>query len=163
MTGRPKNSPYSWGLKKWNRVVAAFGEAGQRKVARVGLVGANASANHDGVTNAELAAIHTFGALAMKLPARPFLAEGVIADSRQIGDVAAIAARRLANSKASPDQVMGLIGEAAVAAVRRYISTGSNLAPLSAKTIAAKGSVRPLVDTGQLVGAISYDVKASES
>jgi hypothetical protein len=42
--------------------------------------------------------------------------------------------------------------------IQRTIKNGS-FAPLSAQTIARKGSSKPLIDTGRLIGSIAYELR----
>lgn len=110
------------------------------------------------VNNAELLFIHTKGSPLRKIPARPVLQPAVEAD----GNKQAIAAELASSMKAS------IAGdhELAVKRMRRVALTGQNAArrwftdprnawaPNAPSTIKAKGSNRPLIDTGALRNAI---------
>jgi hypothetical protein len=115
------------------------------------------------INNAELLFIHTNGSPLRKIPARPVLQPAIEAD----GNRQAIAAELESSIKAS------IAGnrELAVKRMRRVALTGQNAArkwfsdprnswaPNAPSTIKAKGSDRPLIDTGALRNAIVGVIK----
>lgn len=58
----------------------------------------------------------------------------------------------------SVDGVLKSIGERAKESVQEAIRTG-DYAPLSERTIAAKGSSTPLIDTGKMVESVSFEIR----
>lgn len=56
------------------------------------------------------------------------------------------------------DAVMKSIGERAKNSVQEAIRTGDYV-PLSGKTIKAKGSSTPLIDTGKMVESVSFEIR----
>jgi hypothetical protein len=115
------------------------------------------------VNNAELLYIHTNGSPARGIPKRPVLEPAVQAD----GNRESISAELAASTRASLHGDKNL----AAAHMRRTALAGQNAArgwftdahngwpPNTSATIAAKGSARPLIDTGALRGAIQGLVK----
>jgi hypothetical protein len=115
------------------------------------------------INNAELLFIHTNGSPLRKIPARPVLQPAIEAD----GNKQAIAAELASSLKAS------IAGDHALAVkrMRRVALTGQNAArrwftdsrnawaPNAPSTIRAKGSDRPLIDTGALRNSIVGIIK----
>ncbi|MBA3841182.1 MAG: hypothetical protein H0X39_00925 [Actinobacteria bacterium] len=138
---------------RWKAILAAVGKP-RRKV-RVGVFDDGGLEN--GVSIAEIAAFHEFGT--STIPERSFLrstfyghgADGLKAMCAKL--VAAIIA-----GKMDETQALGLLGTWAAAEVKKTIR--SNIAPaLAPETIARKGSSVALVDTGQLINAITFAVE----
>ncbi len=129
---------------------------------KVGVIGSEASAAHGGtgLTNVEIATIHEFGAPRAGIPERSFIRSTFQVRRDELGNIQAAAARGLLDGKYTVDRAFGLIGAWAASAVREQITKyGPFLfSPLAARTIAAKGSSAPLVDTGQLVNSIAFVV-----
>ena len=112
-------------------------------------------------TNGELlmrGAVHNFGSPSQGIPARPWLKEGAQEGVEKYKNFAAANISKVALGDMSVDQYHGLLGEIAKAEVQKYIRDG-NFTPLSAATIEKKGSSKPLIDTGQMRNAITYEVK----
>lgn len=141
-----------------------FGLAAQlkkRPSVKVGVLGsAAAAARGGGITQAELAVIHEYGAPGAGIPERSFLRRTHAAKQREWAGLAQQLLVRCAQGRITVEQALGLIGQKASADVRRTITSGSGVPPpLKAATIRRKGSSRPLVDTGRLLNAISYEVQ----
>lgn len=126
------------------------------KRARVRLAAVNKAAPT--VNNAELMFIHTNGSLLRHIPRRPIVEPAI--EDRDNAD--AIAAElRLAGEAAlggKDDQVLRqlkLAGQVAENAVKAWFTNPRNgWAPNKPSTIRAKGSSRPLIDTGALRQAV---------
>lgn len=111
------------------------------------------------ISNAELASIHEYGL--GNVPARPF-----IGPPFRVHKPTYLQLLRDGYSKAmknnSPEgfrKLLALVGQKMVADIRNYVTQGSGIPPpLALATTQRKGSSRPLVDTGQLVNSISYEV-----
>jgi len=143
------------GLK---RIAALAAELKVKPVIRIGVLSGGPS--DDELSQAELAAIHEFGAPRAGIPERSFLR--ATADLKRVEWMALFerALRLVVAGRLTLDQAMGLVGQQAVADIVARIREGAGIPPpLKPATIAAKGSDRPLVDTGRLVQAISYEVK----
>jgi phage gpG-like protein len=127
--------------------------------AKVGILSRNGgSARYDnGLSVVEVAAIHEYGAPGANIPERSFIRapfEGNPSDLKKITKKLA----RAVLGGMPMSQAMGLLGEWGVAKIRRYVSVGGNLAPLKPSTIKRKKSSKPLIDTGRLMNAVSYEV-----
>ena len=124
------------------------------------LASAGTHAKGSKFTNAELAAIHEYGAPDAFLPSRPFI-RGTIAIQRQAWNtLRARLLKAVMLGKLQPAQALGLLGVRAAADIQNTIRNRVQpyMKELSERTIKAKGSSTPLIDTGRLVGSISYEV-----
>jgi hypothetical protein len=129
---------------------------------KVGIIGAQASEEHaeTGATNAEIGAAHEFGTAT--IPERSWL-RSTFRDQRKREQLRRLQARLLRdimNGKITVEQAMGLLGAWGMGAVKATITRDGHFAPLKPATIARKGSSKPLIDTGQIVGAITWAVVA---
>lgn len=125
----------------------------------VGIPAANSPRQGDPINNATIGYIHEMGSPAHNIPARPWLGPPV----NRMKDEAAAMLRKAAelrfDSKAAEaDQVLHALGLTAQNKVKTNITSGGDpkFAPNAPSTIARKGSDRPLVDTAQLLNAITY-------
>lgn len=129
---------------------------------RVGIIGDQAGALHNGgpFTNAEIGAIHEYGAPGAGIPERPFVRSTFTFRRAELIELQAAAARAIIEGRLRPEKAIALIGAWGAGAVREQIlKYGAFLfAPLAPSTIARKGSSQPLVETGQMVRSISFVV-----
>ena len=134
-----------------------FREIGKPKV----YIGVPASKNgmHDGGINmATLLAIHVLGAPSRGIPQRDPLRPPLIANAQRYSDLLALGLKNALSDGTDPKLVYEKIGIVATNDVYDYFVTG-NFKPLSEKTIKAKGSSKPLIDTEELRGSITYEVR----
>lgn len=152
----------------WKKLLQRVKRVGDAKVAIGVLADRGGEEIHTGkgnITLLELAAIHEFGSPAAHVPERSFI-RGAFDDPEYRDELRAAekqAAKLYINGKPL-EACLELIGMAAVAVIRRRI-TAHIPPPLKPETIKRKtrkdgktGDV-PLVDTGQLINAISYEVR----
>lgn len=152
---RSKFAAKGQGLEKLRKLAR---ELSIRPQVKIGVLGA-AVYHGDELTNAELAAIHEFGAPRAGVPERSFLRSTADQKRRQWIDLLTKVLEKAVEGKTTPQVALELVGQKAVADVVAHIRTGAGIPPpLKPATIAAKGSTRPLVDTGRLVQSISYAV-----
>lgn len=111
-----------------------------------------------GMTNAQLYNIHEHGAPQAGIPARPSLGPTIDEKrgeyrrlSRHLGD-------SVLTGTMTQGQALALLGARVVADVRRTIQRGVP-PPNAPATIRAKGSSKPLIDTGEMNRAIDYEVR----
>lgn len=116
----------------------------------VGIRGEAGTTEDGSMTLATLGAIHEFGA--PNIPERSFLRTGV---SDAIPNISSLAESRL--GKDGVDKTLNLIGLMAQNAVKKKIVDLRDPAN-AVSTIRAKGSSNPLIDTGGLLGSITYIV-----
>lgn len=112
------------------------------------------------MTNAEIGALHEFGNPSTGLPERSWL-RSTLRDPDVQAQLEQIEAKLLAEvvaGRMSRDQALGLIGAWIASQIQKTITRGDVTPPLAPATVAAKGSSTPLVDTGQLVAAIGWEI-----
>ena len=63
-----------------------------------------------------------------------------------------------AKLKAKLKQCAAKVGNYGASQVKRGIQSGKNFAPLSSYTISQKGSSKPLINHGDLIGSVTYQV-----
>jgi hypothetical protein len=114
----------------------------------------------DGMTNAQLAAIHELGVPERGIPARAPVATMMRTSSNKISETIEKLSARVLDGSATKEQALGLLGTLAASELKKTIASGPHLPPpLKPATVARKKSDRPLVDTGRLVNSISWKVK----
>lgn len=108
----------------------------------------------------ELAAIHEFGSPAARIPERSFIRRTFDAKHVEIRALATKLAAKIVDGKMSVDKALTVLGQFCAAEVKKTITRDRIPPPLKPATVEAKGSDRPLVDSGRLLGAITYEVKS---
>lgn len=145
---------------------AKIGEVADRRV-KVGVLESSDEAvtvtNEDGkeseITMVELAAIHEYGAPGANIPERSFIRrtfsepEGAEA----MREFLAEQAEKILKGELTPATALKQLGAWGAAAVRARIRQG--IPPPNAEaTVQRKGSSTPLVDTGGLINAVSWEI-----
>ncbi len=126
---------------------------------RIGILGPGATELEEGssLTLAALGAIHEYGAPEAGIPERSFIRSTM---ANRAGDLKALWASELrlviARQK-TPRQAMEEVGQQIVAWIKATIRAGIE-PPLWEETVRRKGSSKPLIDHGQLINAITYEV-----
>jgi hypothetical protein len=165
--------------KVWRQLQARLKKLGKQDAGvKVGVL--DASGEHSGgISMAELAAVHEFGSRVVeqdlvagregtkqpnnttaRIPARSFIRATFVKNKDELNKMVAKLAAGIVNDKIGVDKALDLLGLWGAKAIKRYI-TGTRIPPpLAVATIKRKGSSRPLVDSGQLVGSISWQVVA---
>ncbi len=108
--------------------------------------------------NAQIAAVHEFGAPNKGIPARPFLRPTLIRNKQAYTDGLATQMRKTLRQKLSPEQAYQQVGFKAARDVQHEIRHGAHT-PLKAATIQRKKSSQPLIDIGQLHQSITSIVR----
>jgi hypothetical protein len=139
---------------KWRNIVQAVAELAHLQI-KVGVLD-GAGESDEGVSLVEIAACNELGT--EHIPERSFIRSTFAAKQ----DEAARVAKKIASAiiRGTPaDVALELLGQWGAAAVKRTITSEDIPPPLAQSTIDAKGSSKPLVDTGQLVNSITYVVE----
>ncbi len=111
------------------------------------------------LTNAVLGFIHEFGSSDGHVPERSFLRATVDAKREKYKTTIRRIAKLVLLGKMTQRQALQLIGVMIQGDVVKTINAG--VPPKNApSTIARKGSSKTLIDTGQLKGAITFEVRA---
>lgn len=143
--------------KGLNRLKKMSEQLARKPYVKVGVLG-NTAPRGDGVDNVALAVIHEFGVPQKNIPSRPFLRSTFDAKKGDWNNLLSRMALGVLRGKLTVEQALGLLGQRASADVKLRITSGNNFVPNAPRTIAAKGSSRPLIDTVRLVNSISYVV-----
>lgn len=119
-------------------------------------VGFLSGANYpDGTPVATVAAIQDFGAPARNIPPRPFFRNTVKAGKQTWGaDLASV----MKKNKMDAAKALALMGEQIKGEIKNSIANGA-YKPLKPATVKRKGFDKPLVDTGQMLNSVDYEVK----
>lgn len=115
----------------------------------------------DGTSIALIARVHEFGAPSVGIPERPFLRNTIMANLEKYKRLNRINIIKYFQGTITMEQALGQLGLMAAADVKQFIHNNSY--QLKPATIAAKGSSRALVDTGQLVQSILYEIERGGS
>ena len=134
-----------------------FKEIGKPKV-YIGVPASKNGMHEGGINMATLLALHVLGAPSRGIPQRDPLRPPLIANAQRYTDLLAVGLKNALANGTDPKIVYEKIGIVATNDVKDYFITG-NFKALSEKTIKAKGSSKPLLDTGELRNSISYEVR----
>lgn len=134
-----------------------FKEIGKPKV-YIGVPASKNGMHEGGINMATLLALHVLGAPSRGIPQRDPLRPPLIANAQRYSDLLALGLKNALSDGTDPKLVYEKIGIVATNDVYDYFVTG-NFKPLSEKTIKAKGSSKPLIDTEELRGSITYEVR----
>lgn len=143
----------------WKQVVDRLANLSLGGRVKVGVL-AGSGTTADGVGLVEIAAIHEFGSPEQRIPARSFLRSTFL--FRRVNAMRTLCARlvrAIALGRMTKAQAFNALGSWAVAEVKNTITEIDIPPPLSQKTIDAKGSSKPLVDSGRLMNALSYELE----
>lgn len=146
---------------KWREIAAKVAKIGQY-VAKVGIVGPNATQEENGTSLVEIAAVNEFGSRDGTIPERSFIRSTFERQRRAVGKICERLARQIVTKGMDVSQAMSLLGAWGASEVRKTITGGHISPPNAPATLAAKGSSKPLIDTGQLVAGITYEVSDHE-
>lgn len=110
--------------------------------------------------NADIGLIHEYGAPKAGIPARPFLSQTFRNRRVELVAIQAKIAEGIFTGRLDEHKAMALLGAWAVGAIKATITRDGQFVPLKPATIKRKGSDKPLIHTGQLVGSITFVVVA---
>lgn len=108
----------------------------------------------EGMSVAEVAAVHEFGSLNM--PERSFLRAGIRKNLKAYHQLNKKTLRQVLLGRMTLVHALGLLGEQAKSDVQTEITDG-DFAPLSEATIKRKGSSKPLIDSGQMRQSVAWE------
>lgn len=111
----------------------------------------------EGLSNAEIGTVHEYGDPSRNIPQRSFIGSAMDEQRDALVKFAAASVRSAIDGKRNVREAGSLLGEKAKAAIQSKIVTGP-FVPNAPRTIALKGSSKPLIDTGHLRQSVSYEV-----
>lgn len=120
----------------------------------------------DGTPIAGVAVVQGYGSVQRGIPARPFFRPALDDNRQKHIDGTAVAFRRAVKGTQTIDQGLEQLGSVVASDVQQAITNVFN-PPLAASTIQARrrrnasgnASTKPLVDTGQMLQAVTYSVE----
>jgi hypothetical protein len=126
--------------------------------AKAGVLGTG-KPREDGASNALIAAVHEFGSPSRNIPERSFIRSAFAANRQTYLAMLRDVVKSVYQLKGGLEPGLGRIGAKMAADIKRGITAGPGIPPpLAPETVARKGSDRALVDTGQLVNSITWEV-----
>lgn len=135
---------------------AGFAAMKARPHARVGVMQDGEAASGE-LTMAALAVIHEFGAPSAGIPERSFLRSTLAENRAEYVKMAGRLVRGIMLGKFDTEKALNMLGARVANDVKAKIKGG--IPPENAdSTIARKGSSKPLIDTGRLLGSITWSV-----
>lgn len=108
------------------------------------------------ITLGDLARIHEQGL--GRVPKRAFVKPAITANRHKYAKLLKNSITPVLEGRLSPKTAWQLVGQEAVKDIQQYMLTAT-FTPLAPATIKAKGSSKPLIDTGQLRQSVTYQVK----
>ena len=132
---------------------------GDNRVVNVGVP--EGKREEDGTPVAMIAAVHEFGSPSQGIPERPFLRVAVQRNRQKYVRLNRINLVKMLRGQMGMEQALGQLGKMAKGDVQTEIRSG-DFTPLKAATIKRKGSSRPLIDTGQMVQSIQWELGGKE-
>jgi hypothetical protein len=109
------------------------------------------------LTLAELALIHEYGTEDGRIPERAPLRRAMMKHQGDIAKLYRVLAYNVMTGKQTAEQACNTLGLKVAAWIRETITAGLT-PPLATETILRKGSTKPLIDHGQLLNAITYEI-----
>lgn len=147
----------------WKRIKAEILKAREQRGVAVGIVGQEQPREGGGPSNAEIGTWHEFGR--GHNPERSFLRSTFDNNREKYRGMLGRGLGRVVDGEMDLDRVLGLLGERAAADVKATIKKGIppelQKATVQRKTRKSDGAeaATPLIETGQLIGSITYDVR----
>lgn len=143
----------------WDRLraKAAMLEKAYVKVGVLASKGGSAKHEDGKLSLIEIAAIHEFGLGSS--PERSFIRHTfIVRVAEDLAKKTAELARAVIMDRVAPMRALEMLGMWGASEVKKTITEDDIPPPLAQSTIDAKGSSKPLVDTGLLKNSISYEV-----
>lgn len=126
-------------------------------VVKVGLPKGSGTHGPSGKAVVELGAIHEFGSSDGRIPERSFLRGTMKKKRKAHNEIIRKLARSITLGKGTPENALNKLGARVSADVKETIANGVQ-PPNAPSTVRRKGSSKPLVDTGALRQAITWQV-----
>jgi hypothetical protein len=145
--------------RKWREISQRVAKLGSVEL-HVGVVGEKAShLTADGkLTMGELAAIHEYGAPAAGIPQRSFIRFTLHNKAGEILSHQFAGSGDLLEGKVTMDQALNKLGKLVAEEIKNSITGRQIKQDLKPATIARKGHDTALIDSGQLLDAIGYEI-----
>lgn len=149
----------------WKRIVRSYGRVDKDAHVKVGVLSEAGSYDSKGEANlADVATWMEFGVPAgpknAEIPARPFMAKTFDKNTEQLKNRVEIEQRAIIMGKRTPQVALQLIGLFWQAEIQKQMRISSDYEELADSTVARRRnkSNKPLIDSGQLIDSISFQV-----
>lgn len=150
-------------LTKWKRFQEKL-KSSEHAHVKVGVLAKSGRTADGTMSMVELAAIHEFGSPKAGIPERSFIRRTFENNKGDVARVTRSLAIEFVNGRVSLHRALSKLGAWGATQVKDTIAKGPHIPPpLKPATVARKGSDRPLVDTGRLVGSIQWEVEGAGS
>lgn len=139
----------------------AFAKKMGEKTLKVGILGAKASEKpeeYDGLTIAEIGAVHEFGSPKVHIPERAPIRRTMAKGERKYGTMLKDGIAKALKDQRPLDAVLTVLGELIRGDIVQFIYQGKASPENAESTIRRKGSSVPLVDNGILAGSYGYAI-----
>lgn len=152
--------------REWQKLLQTVESISARTV-KVGVLASQGgneqhSGSDDGMTVLDIAAVHEFGSSDGRVPERSYIRLTTAAKAEEAEQVLGKIAAGIVAKKIDVEKGLNMFGAWMSTQIKQTITGGGDIVPLwpelKPATIARKGSDRPLVDTGQLVNSITWEV-----
>ena len=143
----------------WKKLQKKIAKAAVSHV-RVGVLGESGDDVYDGsgATVLEIAAFHELGTATV--PERSFIRRTFRMEQDKLARAINKLAQQIVTDKLTVEGGLNVLGTWGVSRIKNAIVSGPGIPPpLADSTIEAKGSTRPLVDTGRLLNSITHSVE----
>ena len=128
-------------------------------VVKAGILAKDGSENHsEGITVFQIGMIHEFGVPEKNIPRRSFIRVPIESNIKEITKLIENNHKLVSENAMSAKVALDRIGIKAQNTIKESFRN-NDWKPLKRATVKRKGSSRPLIDTGQLIGSISYIVE----
>lgn len=128
-------------------------------VVKAGILAKDGSQNHsEGITVFQIGMIHEFGVPEKNIPRRSFIRVPIENNIKEITKLIENNHKLVSENAMSAKVALDRIGIKAQNTIKESFRN-NDWKPLKRATVKRKGSSRPLIDTGQLIGSISYIVE----
>jgi hypothetical protein len=172
------------GYNQLKRQLEALRQSNEGAHVKAGVLGdAAAAENSDGMTNAQLAAIHEFGAPKANIPQRSWIRSTFDNNRLQYLAMLALLLKAFYEGKMPLERVLGLVGAKMSADIKNRVTRGEPIPPPNAPSVLRRklkkggakirnaqgrfskegGPVRTLIDTGRMVASVSWQVVMGSS
>ena len=112
----------------------------------------------ESINVAQKAAFNEYGSAEHNVPPRPFMKQAMELNRQKLRWLSAGLLSRVQRLLLSPRQALGILGEAHSGQIRSTIQTDGHFARNAPSTIAKKGDDKPLIETSQMMNAITHKV-----
>jgi len=119
--------------------------------------GGSEQSGDSGLTLVDLATIHEYGSPARNIPERSFIRRTFSMKEKELVEVTTKIAKKIIEADMPVEKGLNILGLWGSTEVKKMVKSGPHIPPpLKPATVAAKGSTRPLVDTGQMINAVTW-------